>query len=137
MLRVWCEYAALPDGVAAGVTISINDGRITTVNVAADAGSGPPTDAERVHGLTMAGFANGHSHAFHAMNRGTNHDAVGCTIIDELSIRKRRQESLWGITQMERLRATNPLLNDERSRNDAKVHFVGELDQPRLTGLAA
>ena len=77
MLRVWCEYAALPDGVAAGVTISINDGRISTVNVAADAGSGPPVDAERVPGLTMAGFANGHSHAFHRALRGRTHGGPG------------------------------------------------------------
>ena len=77
MPRVWCEYATLPDGVAAGVTVSINDGRITTVDVAADAASGPPEDAERVAGLTMSGFANGHSHAFHRALRGRTHAGPG------------------------------------------------------------
>ena len=63
-----CEYAWLPDGVQPDVTISVTDGRIAAVG-------GSSADAVRLPGLTVPGFANSHSHAFHRALRGrTHHD---------------------------------------------------------------
>lgn len=61
MTAWWCEHAILPDGVHAGVTIEVADGRIERV---ADAPT-PPVDATRLDGITIPGLANTHSHAFH------------------------------------------------------------------------
>ena len=73
MGTLWCEYAALPDGVAAGITLTIADDRITAVEVA----SQPPDGAEQLRGLTMPGLVNGHSHAFHRALRGRTHAGAG------------------------------------------------------------
>ena len=70
--RVWSERALLPQGVAEGVTIEIDDGVITRVEHGTDAGG-----AERLAGLTLPGFANGHSHAFHRALRGRTHGGQG------------------------------------------------------------
>lgn len=59
--RLWCEHALLPDGPAAGVAIDVADGRISSVTTGTD----PAPDATRRAGVTMAGAANTHSHAFH------------------------------------------------------------------------
>lgn len=57
-----CEYAWLPDGLAADVEIEIEDGRITAVGHGRRGTSMP--------GVTLPGFANAHSHAFHRALRG-------------------------------------------------------------------
>ena len=72
--RVWCEYAALPDGVLAGVLISIDEGLIADIHVGPDS---VPADAEQLCGLTLPGFANAHSHAFHRALRGRTHRGRG------------------------------------------------------------
>jgi formiminoglutamate deiminase len=63
-----CEYAWLPGGVQPDVGISVTDGRIDSV--------GPsPYHTVALRGLTVPGFANSHSHAFHRALRGrTHHD---------------------------------------------------------------
>ncbi len=71
--RVWCDYAALPAGVSAGVTITIDDGLIVGV----DSDAVCPPDAQQLLGLTTAGFANAHSHAFHRALRGRTHSGAG------------------------------------------------------------
>jgi formiminoglutamate deiminase len=71
--RVWCEYAALPDGVVEGVSLTITDDRITAVDVV----PGPPAGVERLAGLTLPGLVNGHSHAFHRALRGRTHAGPG------------------------------------------------------------
>nr|WP_218882914.1 formimidoylglutamate deiminase [Spinactinospora alkalitolerans] len=50
----------------ADVLIEVADGRITAV----EPGVRAPADAERLPGLTVAGLANAHSHAFHRALRG-------------------------------------------------------------------
>ena len=63
----WCEHAWLGgDTVDAGVTIAVDDGRITSIrsNTAPDSGS------RRLYGLVIPGLANAHSHAFHRALRG-------------------------------------------------------------------
>jgi formiminoglutamate deiminase len=67
--RIWCRHASLPAGVAASVLIEIEGGTITSVATGAD----PPDDAERLGGLTLPGFANAHSHAFHRALRSRTH----------------------------------------------------------------
>jgi formiminoglutamate deiminase len=67
MTVYWAEHAMLPDGIAHGVRIDSIDGRISAVEVdVAPTGTVLP-------GLTLPGFANGHSHAFHRALRGTTH----------------------------------------------------------------
>lgn len=69
----WCEHALLPDGPAAGVRVVLGeDGRITAVEQAE-----ARTGDEILHGVTLPGFANTHSHAFHRALRGRTHDAGG------------------------------------------------------------
>ncbi len=69
-----CELAWLGgDDVAADVRIETEGGRITTVTTgAADSG-----DATRLSGLTLPGFANVHSHAFHRVLRGRTQGGRG------------------------------------------------------------
>lgn len=71
--RIWCEYAALPTGPAAGVLINIADGLIERIdsNVEWDG------TCDRLEGFTMPGFANAHSHAFHRALRGRTHGGAG------------------------------------------------------------
>ncbi len=57
----------------AGVTIDVTDGRIAAINDAA----APPPGSTALHGLTMPGCANAHSHAFHRALRGRTHDGGG------------------------------------------------------------
>ncbi|MEJ1107068.1 MULTISPECIES: formimidoylglutamate deiminase [unclassified Kribbella] len=65
MTSYWCSSALLPTGIAAGVLVTIADGRFTSVSVDAD-----PGDAVRLEGLVLPGLANCHSHAFHRALRG-------------------------------------------------------------------
>jgi cytosine/adenosine deaminase-related metal-dependent hydrolase len=68
----WCEHAWLDDGPVAGVRVTVDDGRITSVQVA-----DPAPGDERLPGLALPGFANAHSHAFHRALRGRTHDSGG------------------------------------------------------------
>ncbi|MEQ0562171.1 formimidoylglutamate deiminase [Amycolatopsis sp. NEAU-NG30] len=61
----------MPGGIAAGVRIDVADGRITGVT------AGAPRAGTVLAGLTLPGFANGHSHAFHRALRGRTHHERG------------------------------------------------------------
>ncbi|TDU90219.1 formiminoglutamate deiminase [Kribbella voronezhensis] len=65
MTAYWCEQALLPSGLAAGVLVTVVDGRFASVE--ADA---LPGDAVRLSGIVLPGLANCHSHAFHRALRG-------------------------------------------------------------------
>jgi formiminoglutamate deiminase len=60
------EYAWVDRKVVRDVRIDVADGRITAVAP----GSPLPPGATRLAGLTLPGFANAHSHAFHRALRG-------------------------------------------------------------------
>ena len=63
-----CELAWLGDDQAvADVLVTVDGDRIACRRSLA---SIPPTDAIRLRGLTVPGFANAHSHAFHRALRG-------------------------------------------------------------------
>ncbi|WP_186356670.1 formimidoylglutamate deiminase [Streptomonospora sp. PA3] len=68
--RYWCEWALLDAGAGPaaepGVLVEVSGGLITSVA----RGTRPPDGAERLRGLTVAGFADAHSHAFHRALRG-------------------------------------------------------------------
>jgi formiminoglutamate deiminase len=65
--RFWCELAWTGERVEAGLLVESDDGRISgvTPDVAA-----PPTEATRLVGFVIPGFANAHSHAFQRALRG-------------------------------------------------------------------
>ena len=68
--RLWCEWAwSGGRGPEPGVLLTITDGRLSSVDSVVE----PPTDAERLSGLTLPGLANAHSHAFHRALRGRTH----------------------------------------------------------------
>ncbi|PXY32854.1 formimidoylglutamate deiminase [Prauserella muralis] len=71
MTSYWCEQAWLPGGVASGVRVDIAEGRITGVS------PDQPRTGTVLSGLTMPGFANAHSHAFHRALRGRTHGEQG------------------------------------------------------------
>jgi formiminoglutamate deiminase len=63
-----CEYAWLGgDGVEREVVVEVENGRFASVEARVP---DPPAGAERLAGLTLPGFANAHSHAFHRALRG-------------------------------------------------------------------
>jgi formiminoglutamate deiminase len=67
MTAYWCERAWLAPGEPAdGVLVTVEGERITAVSV----DEPTPDDAVRLAGLTIPGFANCHSHAFHRALRG-------------------------------------------------------------------
>jgi formiminoglutamate deiminase len=69
----WCEHAALPDGVVApGVRVDVSDGHIREVTPGQ-----PAQGAIRLTGLTIPGFANCHSHAFHRALRARTQQGRG------------------------------------------------------------
>lgn len=69
MTTYWCERAWLPDGISEAVRIEVEGGEIASVTANA------PRAGTVLSGLTLPGFANGHSHAFHRALRGrTHHD---------------------------------------------------------------
>jgi formiminoglutamate deiminase len=71
----WCEWAWVGGPEAApGVQVDVADGRISRVRTGVS--SAPPAARVRF-GLTLPGFANGHSHAFHRAVRGLGHQASG------------------------------------------------------------
>ncbi|MFC0527925.1 formimidoylglutamate deiminase [Phytohabitans kaempferiae] len=63
------EWAWLADGPAADVLVEVDGDRFTSVT----AGVPAPPGATRLPGLTLPGFANAHSHAFHRALRGHAH----------------------------------------------------------------
>ena len=66
----WCALAWLPPGeVVPDVLVRTEGARI----VAVEPRTSPPPDARRLPGLTLPGFANAHSHAFHRALRGRTH----------------------------------------------------------------
>lgn len=67
MRTYWCEHAWLPDGPAAGVSITVDGARIAAV------ATDTPRSGTVLSGLTMPGLANAHSHAFHRALRGRTH----------------------------------------------------------------
>jgi formiminoglutamate deiminase len=72
---VWCERAWLGgDGVAPGVLLGLDGGRIASVTPDVNE---PPSNAERLAGLVLPGFANAHSHAFHRALRGRTQSGHG------------------------------------------------------------
>ena len=60
------QHALLGGATASELRIDVSDGRITAIVP----GTPPPRDAIRLVGLTLPGFANAHSHAFHRALRG-------------------------------------------------------------------
>lgn len=73
MTRYWCEWAWLGgDQPTASVLLTLDAGRISAVERGAQ-----PGDATRLPGLTLPGFANTHSHAFHRALRGRTHTGEG------------------------------------------------------------
>ena len=69
----WCELALLDDGVGADVALTVEDGRFTSTEASVPA----PPDAIRLPGLTVAGLADAHSHAFHRALRGRTQTGSG------------------------------------------------------------
>ncbi len=69
MTTYWCEHAQLPIGLAAGVRLTVEAGRVTAVEPRAKAHDGD----EVLSGIVLPGFANAHSHAFHRALRGRTH----------------------------------------------------------------
>jgi len=69
----WCEHAWLPDGLHAGVRVTVDDGIVSAVELSAAA----PAEDHRLAGLVLPGLADAHSHAFHRALRGRTHDRGG------------------------------------------------------------
>jgi formiminoglutamate deiminase len=69
----WAAYAWLPDACHADVGFDVEDGRFTRVNIGVE----PRAGAQLLRGVTLPGFGNGHSHAFHRGLRGRTHGAGG------------------------------------------------------------
>jgi formiminoglutamate deiminase len=69
----FAPYAWLPGGLQRDVRITVSGGRFGTVEGGQTAQPGDRTLA----GLTLPGFANAHSHAFHRALRGRTHDNGG------------------------------------------------------------
>jgi formiminoglutamate deiminase len=67
----WCETAWL-DGPVDGVRVTVDDGRISAVEV-----RGALPGDHRLPGLVLPGLADAHSHAFHRALRGRTHGAGG------------------------------------------------------------
>jgi formiminoglutamate deiminase len=73
-VSLWCELAWLGgDAPERGVVVEIEGDTITAVRADAE----PPSDAERLPGLTIPGLANAHSHAFQRALRGRTQAGTG------------------------------------------------------------
>jgi formiminoglutamate deiminase len=72
-LTYWAEYAWIGPPTHPGVLITVDGGRITSVQLGVD----PAPAAVRLAGLTLPGLANAHSHAFHRALRGRTHGGRG------------------------------------------------------------
>lgn len=71
MLTFWAEHALLPGGAADAVAIEVVEGRIAKVT------TGSRHRGDVLAGVTLPGFANAHSHAFHRALRGRTHVGTG------------------------------------------------------------
>src|SRR5687767_7451866 len=71
MRRWWAAHALLPDGLATGVTFTVDGGRFTDVMPGTARG-----EATELPGVVLPGFADAHSHAFHRALRGRTHHRV-------------------------------------------------------------
>lgn len=69
----WCDAAALPDGLAERVRVTVGGGVITAV----ERGAERAADDVALPGVVLPGFANAHSHVFHRALRGHTHAAGG------------------------------------------------------------
>jgi formiminoglutamate deiminase len=69
----WASYAWLPGGCQAGVSFEVHDGRFADVRGGLQAEPGQ----QILNGVTLPGFANGHSHAFHRALRGRTQASGG------------------------------------------------------------
>jgi formiminoglutamate deiminase len=70
----WCELAWLGgERAESGVLVELDGERIASV----EAGVAAPAEATRLDGLTLPGFANAHSHAFHRALRGRAQRGTG------------------------------------------------------------
>ena len=69
----WCELALVDGRVATRVSIAVDAGRFGAIATSVDA----PVGATRLAGLTIPGFANCHSHAFHRALRGRTQSGAG------------------------------------------------------------
>jgi formiminoglutamate deiminase len=69
----FAPFAWLPGGLTRDVRITVSDGRFGTVQ----AGQAAQPQDRTLAGLTLPGFANTHSHAFHRALRGRTHDNGG------------------------------------------------------------
>ena len=75
MTDYWCELAWLGGAIAEpGVTITVSGSTIESVTTGIGS---PPDGAVVLRGLTLPGFANAHSHAFHRAMRGHTHAGSG------------------------------------------------------------
>ena len=100
-----CELAWLGgDRAERDVLVRVDDRRITTVDVGVAIA---PADAVRLRGLTVPGFANAHSHAFHRALRGRTH---------------RREGSFW--TWREQMYEVARCLDPDRSFRLARAAFA-------------
>ncbi len=71
--QIWCEYAWLEgESPDESVLLAIEDGRFVSVEKGA-----PASGSETRQGLSLPGFANAHSHAFHRALRGRTHSEGG------------------------------------------------------------
>jgi len=69
----WCEHAVVDGRVRDDVSVSTAGGRIEKIDI----GVAAPAEATQLHGLTLPGFANAHSHAFHRALRSRVQAARG------------------------------------------------------------
>ncbi|MEO7069967.1 MAG: formimidoylglutamate deiminase [Nostocoides sp.] len=69
MTTYWAPHAYLPSGPAAGVRLTVEDGRFLRVTPKQRAHDGDI----RLDGVVLPGLANGHSHTFHRALRGRTH----------------------------------------------------------------
>lgn len=73
MTSYWCQRAWLGDrGFVDSVVVDVEATHITAVR-----GGSPPPGAQLLNGLTLPGFANCHSHAFHRALRGRTQQGRG------------------------------------------------------------
>ncbi|MDI2130996.1 formimidoylglutamate deiminase [Yinghuangia seranimata] len=74
MSLLWCELVHTRTGIERDVVLEVRDGRIADVRPDTPV---PPPGAEVRRGLTLPGFANAHSHAFHRVLRGRTQAGSG------------------------------------------------------------
>ena len=73
MTTYWAEHAWLPTGLTGEVRFEVMEGRFTNVQRRVRAQAGDTI----LHGVTLPGLANAHSHAFHRALRGRTHGDGG------------------------------------------------------------